>query len=79
MALDPKNCRVIAGGDTARCAPGCRPDRTFFVATEARITLPANRLTAKQKRFISEYLLDLNATQAAIRAEYSAKLLTGSP
>lgn len=29
-------------------------------------------LTAKQKRFISEYLIDLNATQAAIRAGYSA-------
>ena len=30
-------------------------------------------LTEKQKRFISEYLLDLNATQAAIRAGYSKK------
>lgn len=28
-------------------------------------------LTAKQKRFIQEYLIDLNATQAAIRAGYS--------
>lgn len=28
-------------------------------------------LTAKQKRFIEEYLIDLNATQAAIRAGYS--------
>lgn len=31
------------------------------------------KLTAKQKRFIDEYLVDLNATQAAIRAGYSAK------
>ena len=30
-------------------------------------------LTAKQSRFIEEYLVDLNATQAAIRAGYSAK------
>lgn len=30
-------------------------------------------LTAKQQRFVSEYLIDLNATQAAIRAGYSAK------
>lgn len=30
-------------------------------------------LTAKQQRFIDEYLVDLNATQAAIRAGYSAK------
>jgi phage terminase small subunit len=28
-------------------------------------------LTAKQQRFVSEYLIDLNATQAAIRAGYS--------
>lgn len=30
-------------------------------------------LTAKQKRFCEEYLIDLNATQAAIRAGYSPK------
>ena len=30
-------------------------------------------LTAKQARFIEEYLVDLNATQAAIRAGYSEK------
>lgn len=30
-------------------------------------------LTNKQKLFVNEYLIDLNATQAAIRAGYSAK------
>lgn len=30
-------------------------------------------MTKKQKRFIEEYLIDLNATQAAIRAGYSPK------
>jgi phage terminase small subunit len=30
-------------------------------------------LTAKQARFVEEYLIDLNATQAAIRSGYSAK------
>jgi phage terminase small subunit len=30
-------------------------------------------LTPKQKRFVEEYLIDLNATQAAIRAGYSEK------
>lgn len=30
-------------------------------------------LTEKQQRFVEEYLVDLNATQAAIRAGYSAK------
>lgn len=33
----------------------------------------ARSLTEKQKRFIEEYLIDLNATQAAIRAGYSPK------
>ena len=31
------------------------------------------KLTDKQKRFCDEYLIDLNATQAAIRAGYSKK------
>ena len=30
-------------------------------------------LTLKQQRFVEEYLIDLNATQAAIRAGYSEK------
>ena len=30
-------------------------------------------LNDKQRRFVEEYLIDLNATQAAIRAGYSAK------
>lgn len=30
-------------------------------------------LTAKQRRFVDEYLIDLNATQAAIRSGYSAR------
>lgn len=34
------------------------------------------KLTAKQQRFCDEYLIDLNATQAAIRAGYSAKTAT---
>ena len=33
----------------------------------------AAKLTAKQSKFVSEYLIDLNATQAAIRAGYSEK------
>lgn len=31
------------------------------------------KLTAKQRRFCDEYLIDLNATQAAIRAGYSKR------
>lgn len=30
------------------------------------------KMTAKQRRFCDEYLIDLNATQAAIRAGYSS-------
>lgn len=33
----------------------------------------AAKLTAKQEKFVKEYLTDLNATQAAIRAGYSEK------
>ena len=33
----------------------------------------SSSLTPKQKCFINEYLIDLNATQAAIRAGYSPR------
>lgn len=33
----------------------------------------ASELTEKQQRFVDEYLVDLNGTQAAIRAGYSPK------
>jgi phage terminase small subunit len=33
----------------------------------------AKKLTLKQTKFVDEYLIDLNATQAAIRAGYSEK------
>ena len=33
----------------------------------------AAKLTAKQERFCQEYMIDLNATQAALRSGYSAK------
>jgi hypothetical protein len=32
-----------------------------------------DKLTPKQQRFVQEYLIDLNATQAAIRSGYSQK------
>lgn len=35
--------------------------------------MPKYNLTAKQARFCEEYLVDLNGTQAAIRAGYSKK------
>ena len=33
----------------------------------------AKKLTKKQQLFVDEYLIDLNATQAAIRAGYSVE------
>lgn len=42
----------------------------IFVAREV---VSVARLTEKQKCFVAEYLVDLNATQAAIRAGYSEK------
>jgi len=39
---------------------------------EVPAVVPVVPLTEKQQRFVDEYLVDLNATQAAIRAGYSA-------
>src|SRR5690348_5094416 len=36
------------------------------------------RMTPRQRRFVSEYLIDLNATQAAIRAGYSKRRATST-
>jgi phage terminase small subunit len=35
-------------------------------------------MTPKQQQFVKEYLVDLNATQAAIRAGYSRRRSAGS-
>lgn len=37
------------------------------------MSVKPGKLTPKQARFVAEYLVDLNATQAAIRAGYSPK------
>lgn len=38
---------------------------------KAKAASGGRKLTSKQRRFVEEYLIDLNATQAAIRAGYS--------
>lgn len=38
-----------------------------------KISAKPRKLTAKQMRFVDEYLIDLNATQASIRAGYSPR------
>lgn len=47
--------------------------RCFFVAENEKEGEVVAKLTDKQKKFVNEYLIDLNATQAAIRAGYSEK------
>lgn len=49
-----------------RTAISGRPANFMMILNEV-----VNTLTKKQKRFVEEYLIDLNATQAAIRAGYS--------
>ena len=49
-----------------------KPTKKKATSAEAAFSLPA-KLTPKQAMFVKEYLIDLNATQAAIRAGYSEK------
>lgn len=44
-----------------------------FIFRKLVMIVAEKKLTAKQQRFCDEYLIDLNATQAAIRAGYSEK------
>ncbi len=60
----------------ARKAPGTKKAQPAKRATKATTQAPEKEapqlgLTDKQQRFVDEYLVDLNATQAAIRAGYS--------
>lgn len=48
---------------------GPRSPRALGLANEK----PTRKLNPKQKRFVKEYLIDSNGTQAAIRAGYSKK------
>jgi hypothetical protein len=48
-------------------------ERPRAVVTLPKRTLGRNPVSPKQARFVEEYLIDLNAKQAAIRAGYSAK------
>ncbi len=44
-----------------------------MTAEPARPRRLSESLTPKEHRFVEEYLIDLNATQAAIRAGYSPR------
>jgi phage terminase small subunit len=49
------------------------PPRRPLRASRLNDTDPDRPLSPKQKRFVDEYLLDMNASAAAIRAGYSAR------
>lgn len=68
----PKPAPAKAAGSvaSAKRAPAKRPARK---AAKTTTDSAAQALTPKESRFIDEYLVDLNATQAAIRAGYSAR------
>lgn len=50
----------------------CGSGNLLPIPTRKKVMIVA-KLTAKQQRFCDEYLIDLNATQAAIRAGYSER------
>lgn len=57
---------------TTKTAPRKTPAKAAARLVEpASQDTPASPLTDKQQRFVEEYMVDLNATQAAIRAGYS--------
>jgi phage terminase small subunit len=45
----------------------------FLIIQKEGESVAERKLTPKQQKFVAEYLIDLNATQAVIRAGYSAK------
>ena len=49
-------------------------ERDCMSETEERTEEPQEKLTAKERAFVEEYLVDLNGTQAAIRAEQSKEI-----
>lgn len=58
---------------TARKKPATKPAAKKKANKPAQAPQADRPLTPKQERFVQEYLIDLNATQAAIRAGYSAR------
>ncbi|AOG22057.1 terminase small subunit [Acidovorax sp. RAC01] len=53
-------------------APKPKPAPTKAIKIDSSTDNADKGLTPKQQRFVDEYMVDLNATQAAIRAGYSA-------
>lgn len=73
------SAKKVVAAKTAAKAPSrpavkrtAAPKTAQAVEIDSAISTPQLGLTTKQQRFVEEYLVDLNATQAAIRAGYSA-------
>lgn len=68
-AAPAKRAAGKAAPATAKKAPA-KPARSI-AKKDSAVPAPQLGLNPKQQRFVDEYLVDLNATQAAIRAGYS--------
>lgn len=66
------SARTKAASASARAKKSVAPAKAP-IKRKAVKALPVNELEPRQQRFVGEYLIDLNATQAAIRAGYSAR------
>jgi len=64
--------RTKFGSNDAKKKKSTRKPKTLL-PTPPKSVLDSLKLTPKQHLFVQEYLIDLNATQAAIRAGYSVK------
>jgi phage terminase small subunit len=67
-----KASKIIAKLDAPAPAPGSVPVESPSDSRPIGVQSDGD-LTPKESRFVEEYLVDLNATQAAIRAGYSEK------
>src|SRR5579862_8195563 len=67
------NTPICEPGTLSQRQPRCpRHEQPRSQTPHQQRRLVAIALTPRQQRFVEEYLIDLNATQAAIRAGYSA-------
>jgi len=64
------NCQAVTKKG-AQCSREAREGSKFCWQHQESSIVQNDDLTDKQKRFCEEYIIDLNATQAAIRAGYS--------
>src|SRR2546427_5073519 len=64
----PARSTVAGRAHSCRTGRGRRPLRIPLTPQDVEGGCGVNKLTQRQSRFVAEYLVDLNAKQAAIRA-----------